>query len=796
MTSRPIPPAQWTASTGGSFSVGSGVLSISTSNTYVYLKQAQGTPGILSTDITFPGGATSGQISLIYGSTKLTADIGAQTVAFIDSGYTHGTHSATITAGVPFTLSMKLLPQYVAPIGVGLPDYAIAPTSASPKIGFYTSVAGASFGPLTGFNPAARANLWGRWTAGTTPACADVGCLWPAPGGTVYGAAGLSPVLLKNLSLSKFQADFEGMGTQFIFDAKDDYNWKSISIDSSGVFGSQMEDGNRPDVVSGTTDTNQIPSDSGPDWVRVTCDGSTVTVRAAATQSGLDSASPCFTSSGFNITGGQFGFADYDGGEPTNVTIKSYNTSASSFNVTEAVENFAVTSDYMGLSTLSYDANGNLTYDGLQSYTYDAWNRLKKVAHAYRIAVGDGGDGNVHSGQTSGTYSYDAAGRRIVKAVSGTGSMDCTYHDYYAGQSNIEERNGSNQSIKDRVWGLEYIDEAVQTRVNTNPTGTASWTSYWLCQDANYNVLGVVNTSGTLAERYEYSAYGQRQVFTSSGSNDPGCYTPTNMSSPVIATGSVVEPYSINEVGHQGLVHDEESELIYNRNNYVDGTLGRFLSTNGLWPIDGLSFYQYQWSNPINGEDPFGLADNTGPVGTGWQWLTGTSPVGGHNFGNGDPFTEQLRQHQHIKDVIALVTKQLQENCKICGTSQIIGIWNYDLSGFKGVPSYLKDYSTLATFGMTGNLAVTYLGSYTLEYATNSINCQSGKAALRIHVHNSSTIQSATHPPVIGYTHWWSQHIGSPLDNYFSSGPMSRTDQDFVWDELIQFAPNNKCCKK
>ena len=31
----------------------------------------------------------------------------------------------------------------------------------------------------------------------------------------------------------------------------------------------------------------------------------------------------------------------------------------------------------------------------------------------------------------------------------------------------VEERNGSNQQIKDHVWGLGYVDEAVQTRVHT-----------------------------------------------------------------------------------------------------------------------------------------------------------------------------------------------------------------------------------------------------------------------------------------------------------------------------------------
>src|SRR4051812_38613674 len=65
---------------------------------------------------------------------------------------------------------------------------------------------------------------------------------------------------------------------------------------------------------------------------------------------------------------------------------------------------------------LSYDNNGNLLYDGTESFTYDAWNRLTKVARAYR------GGTNVQSGQTFATITYDGSGRRIMKAMEMTDS--------------------------------------------------------------------------------------------------------------------------------------------------------------------------------------------------------------------------------------------------------------------------------------------------------------------------------------------------------------------------------------
>lgn len=43
------------------------------------------------------------------------------------------------------------------------------------------------------------------------------------------------------------------------------------------------------------------------------------------------------------------------------------------------------------------------------------------------------------------------------------------------------------------------------------------------------------------------------------------------------------------------------------------------------------------------------------------------------------------------------------------------------------------------------------------------------------------------------YTDWWNQHIGNPLDNFFSSGPMSPTSQFFDFHENL----NYRCgCKR
>jgi YD repeat-containing protein len=59
----------------------------------------------------------------------------------------------------------------------------------------------------------------------------------------------------------------------------------------------------------------------------------------------------------------------------------------------------------VGAVTPTYDGNGNLTFDGIFTYGYDAENRLTSVTQG---------------GTTIATYAFDAQGRRKLKTVGGT----------------------------------------------------------------------------------------------------------------------------------------------------------------------------------------------------------------------------------------------------------------------------------------------------------------------------------------------------------------------------------------
>jgi|GEM_PF-3465882 len=497
----------------------------------------------------------------------------------------------------------------------------------------------------------------------------------------------LEPTYLKSKRMQKFQATFSlrwkwsgstGVGASLYFNGTDRDDWDCISVFSEptgnlyGPGGYSMINGIWQGWKSLTSSNNPAATYSTVMWNRIQFDGTTLKVWQIAGTSTAPSesdwtaivSSPEVSTTSFRTTGGRIGLGACIGHNDAWVgdfTLKSWDTSTSAFDITEATEDFSEDgSGYANTNTsLASDNNGNQTYDGVNAYTYDAWNHLITAAHAYR----DSG-GTLHEGQVMATTAYDGLGRRISKTVNGTGQWDGTLNYYLDGDSVVEEQNGSAMTLKQFIWGTQYIDDLVQVSLNSAPASQSTCdTPYFAMCDSNWNVLGLVNSSGVLSERYEYDAYGKRQVFMSAGTNDPACYSPTMGSQRMVTSGSVTQFYGLNEVGFQGLMHDEESGLIVTPHRYLQPGLGRWLTRDpisdvgaemlaggsdldaieasndpvtldaagaaavrtwvalgrahamdvSLWQYaDGMSLYQDVKGNPETGLDPSGMA-NTAP---------------------------------------------------------------------------------------------------------------------------------------------------------------------------------------
>jgi RHS repeat-associated protein len=270
--------------------------------------------------------------------------------------------------------------------------------------------------------------------------------------------------------------------------------------------------------------------------------------------------------------------------------------------------------------TPQYDRNGNMTLmpqpstpTSSFSAIYDAWNRL--------IALTSGSS-------FVGQYAYDGQNWRTRKTVSGQ------LRDFYytAGWQDIEERvstaNWASSSMSrsasgssavpqlDRqfVWGLRYIDDLVLRDRNPGGSGSSGSGSLserlYALQDANWNVDAIVDTNGTVQERYSYSAYGVVSFLT-----------------PAFA------PRSSSLFGwdtlYAGYKWDGESGLCGVRWRRIHPYLGNWISEDPLsLGIGEMNLYAYTAQAPLTSVDPSGLdfiaiADRTVHI-LGWFGIWGT----------------------------------------------------------------------------------------------------------------------------------------------------------------------------
>ncbi len=234
----------------------------------------------------------------------------------------------------------------------------------------------------------------------------------------------------------------------------------------------------------------------------------------------------------------------------------------------------------VGSTSLTYDANGNLTQDqNGQQYVYDAWNRLVTVKNS--------------GGTTIAAYKFDVMGRRIQETVSGT-----TRDIYFsAGWQVLEERVGSDVKTQ-YVWSPVYIDALVERdRDADGNQANGLEERLYAQQDANFNVTALIDTSGNVVERNIYDPFGA-----------------VTFLAPDWSTRST-SSYSFT-ILNQGGRYEIVTGLYHFRHRDLHPTLGRWIQVDPLgFGAGDTNLYRYVENGPPGWLDPSGLQ-----IGPGGQW--------------------------------------------------------------------------------------------------------------------------------------------------------------------------------
>jgi RHS repeat-associated protein len=200
--------------------------------------------------------------------------------------------------------------------------------------------------------------------------------------------------------------------------------------------------------------------------------------------------------------------------------------------------------------TITNDANGNMTSNGVNAYLWDAENRLIQVTYP--------GTGN------NSQFTYDPFAGLVKIVETSAGSITSTKQFVRCGSQMCEERNASSVITKQFFgWGQ-----------------TLSGTDYYYFRNHLGSVTDMFTSAGTVVAHYEYGMWGE----------------PTQ----TVGTQSA-------DFGYAGYYVHGPSGLNLTTYRAYSPALGRWINRDPIEEDGGVNLYAYVDNDPIDWIDPSGL---------------------------------------------------------------------------------------------------------------------------------------------------------------------------------------------